>query len=66
MLIRILTGPLLLALSFGHIGYRRDTCFDAFFVYITQCYAHAPMTSMHAFLFVNNIVLHCQEKTDVK
>jgi len=24
------------------------------------------MTSLHAFLFVNNIVLHCQEKTNVK
>ena len=35
--------------------YRRDTFFtltyfDAFFVYITKCYAHAPMTSLHAFL----------------
>jgi len=41
------------------------TYFDAFFVYITYCYAHAPMTSMHVFLFVNNIVLHYQEKTNV-
>jgi len=38
------------------------TYFDAFFVYITLCYALAPMTSLHAFLFVHNIVLHLHKK----
>jgi len=38
------------------------TYFNAFFVYITQCYAHTPMMSLHVVFFVNDIVLHCQEK----
>jgi len=38
------------------------TYYVAFFVYITLCYVHVPMTSLHAFLFVNNIIIHCQEK----
>ena len=46
--------------------HRRDTCFDVLlfrrlFYYIKLCYAHCPMTSLHAFLFVNNIVLHCHK-----
>ena len=27
------------------------TYFDAFFVYITYCYAHAPMTSLYVVVF---------------
>jgi len=34
------------------------------FLFISR-YAHAQMTSLHVFLVVNNIVLHCQEKTNV-
>ena len=51
----------------GELKHSRDNCFDAhlfyaFFINITLCYAKAPMTSLHVFLFVNNIVIHCQEK----
>ena len=51
----------------GVLKYSCDNCFDVhlfytFFVDITFSYAHAPMTSLHVCFFVNNIVIHCQEK----
>ena len=45
--------------------YRRDTWFDAHLFWRLFCLYRVmlcarSMTSLHAFLFVNNIVLHCQ------
>ena len=58
-----------LALRFNDI-YRRDTCFDAHLFRRLFCLYHVMLCARSddvtaCFLFVNNIVLHCQEKTNV-
>ena len=55
----------------SHSPIRRDTCFDAHLFRRLLCLDHIMLYARSddvtaCFFCVNNIVLHCQEKTNVK